>query len=138
MAEGLLQSPKRSLWYGGESPFKVSWGKLMMWYFLVGDSFSFATFLLTYGTLRFSFTEWPTPSEVFDKIPFIHGHFPLLYVSFMTFDLIMSSVTMVLAVHAGSNKDRKAVVKWMFFTIIGGIIFLASQAWEWYNLIVKE
>ncbi len=138
MAEALLQSPKRSLWNGGESPFKVSWGKLMMWYFLVGDSFSFATFLLTYGTLRFSFTEWPTPSQVFDKIPFIHGSFPLVYVSFMTFDLIMSSVTMVLAVHAGSHKDRKGVMKWLFLTIIGGLIFLGSQAWEWTNLIVHE
>jgi len=53
----------------------------------------------------------------------------------MTFILIMSSVTMVLAVEAGHRNDKKGVSIWMFFTIIGGAAFVGSQAWEWYHFI---
>lgn len=124
-------------WSGGRSPFRVSWGKLMMWYFLVGDSFSFASFLITYGALRFSYESWPKPNDVFNSFPFLEGiKLPLGFVSFMTFTLIMSSVTMVLAVHYGNHeKNKKKVSLWLFFTIIGGIIFLSCQAWEWNHLI---
>jgi cytochrome c oxidase subunit 3 len=52
----------------------------------------------------------------------------------MTFILIVSSVTMVLAVHAGHNMDKKGVVRNMIWTIIGGIAFLSCQAWEWNHL----
>jgi len=61
---------------------------------------------------------------------------PLIYVAFMTFILIISSVTMVLAVEAGHRMDQKSVVKWMALTVIGGAIFLGSQAWEW-NTFIK-
>jgi cytochrome c oxidase subunit 3 len=59
-----------------------------------------------------------------------------VFVGIMTFILIMSSVTMVLAVEAGHRMDRKAVEKWMLWTIIGGITFLSCQAWEWTHFIV--
>ena len=52
----------------------------------------------------------------------------------MTFILIMSSVTMVLAVHAGHYGDRNGVIKWLLWTIVGGICFLSCQAWEWTHL----
>ena len=66
----------------------------------------------------------------------MHGHIPLAYVGLMTFILIMSSVTMVLAVEAGHRNNKKSVVIWMILTIIGGFMFLGSQAWEWYHFIV--
>ena len=138
MTEATISQAKSGTdWGGGRSPFKVSWGKLMMWYFLVGDSFSFASFLITYGALRFSYTSWPHPNDVFNSFPFLEGiKLPLGFVSFMTFTLIMSSVTMVLAVHYGNHeKNKKKVAQWLFFTIIGGIIFLGCQAWEWNHLI---
>src|SRR4030095_12007892 len=139
MAEATLTTTavRPSIWSGGRSPFKVSWGKLMMWYFLVGDSFSFASFLITYVALRFSYESWPAPTKVFESIPFFHeAKLPLLFVSFMTFTLIMSSVTMVLAVHYGNHEmNRKKVAKWLGWTIVGGITFLGSQAWEWTHLI---
>jgi hypothetical protein len=53
----------------------------------------------------------------------------------MTFVLIMSSVTMVLAVEAGHRMDKAAVEKWMLWTILGGITFLSCQAWEWAHFI---
>jgi len=59
----------------------------------------------------------------------------MLYVALMTFILIASSVTMVLAVDAGHHMKKNKVITYMFLTIIGGIIFVGSQAWEWKNFI---
>ena len=59
----------------------------------------------------------------------------MIYVAFMTFILIMSSVTMVLAVDAGHHMKKNKVVVYMFLTIIGGLIFVGSQAWEWATFI---
>lgn len=125
-------------WSGGKPPFKASYGKLMMWYFLLSDAFTFAGFLIAYGTLRFSMPTWPVPDFVFSTFPGISGHAPLLFVTLMTFILIMSSVTMVRAVQEGARENKNGVVKWMAFTIIGGLMFLGCQAWEWTTLIAKE
>jgi cytochrome c oxidase subunit 3 len=126
---------KKKWWSGGYSPFNVSYGKLMMWYFLMSDAFTFGALLISYGTIRFMSTSWPDANEVFHAFPFMgHMNLPLVFVSLMTFILIMSSVTMVLAVHAGHMRDQKGVVKWLFWTIIGGAAFLACQAWEWTHL----
>ncbi len=123
-------------WGGGRSPFNVEYGKLMMWYFLMSDTFTFGAFLISYGTIRFSQNYWPDPNHVFNAFPFAgHANLPLAFVSLMTFILIISSVTMVLAVHAGHHMDRKGVIKWMSWTIVGGFAFLACQAWEWTHLI---
>jgi cytochrome c oxidase subunit III len=123
-------------WSGGKSPFNVEYGKLMMWYFLMSDAFTFGAFLISYGSIRFATNGWPDPNEVFKAFPGVNPevHLPLVFVSLMTFILIMSSVTMVLAVAAGHNNDRKAVTKWMILTIIGGLAFLSCQAWEWTHL----
>jgi cytochrome c oxidase subunit 3 len=56
----------------------------------------------------------------------------------MTFILIMSSVTMVLAVHEGHHGNRKGVMKYLFWTILGGLAFLGCQAWEWHHLITGQ
>jgi len=45
---------------------------------------------------------------------------------------------MVLAVDAGHKMQQKKVVLYMFLTIIGGFIFVGSQAWEWKNFIKGE
>ncbi len=123
-------------WSGGKSPFNMEYGKLMMWYFLMSDAFTFGAFLISYGTIRFSQNFWPDPNVVFNAFPGAgHANLPLAFVSVMTFILIMSSVTMVLAVHEGHRGNKNGVVKWMFWTIIGGILFLLCQAWEWHHLI---
>ncbi len=102
--------------------------------FLLSDAFTFGALLISYGTHRFSNLVWPDANQVFRSFPFIGDNFPLLFVSLMTFILIMSSVTMVLAVHAGHYNDKKNVAKWLIWTIIGGIMFLGCQAWEWTHL----
>jgi cytochrome c oxidase subunit 3 len=128
---------KTLLWGGGRSPFSVSYGKMMMWFFLVSDALTFSGLLVAYGYARQAYTgAWPIGEEVFHAFPFAgHMNLPLLYVAMMTFILIISSVTMVLAVEAGHRMDRKAVTKWLGLTIVGGFIFLGSQAWEWGHFI---
>jgi cytochrome c oxidase subunit III len=122
-------------WAGGRSPFDVSYGKLMMWYFLMSDAFTFGAFLISYGTIRFSSASWPDPNAVFANFPFMgHAHLPLVFVSLMTFILIFSSVTMVMAVQAGHRMERKKVMFYMVLTILGGLAFLGCQAWEWTHL----
>jgi cytochrome c oxidase subunit 3 len=126
-------------WYGGKSPFNLEYGKVMMWYFLMSDAFTFGAFLISYGSIRFSQNFWADPNVVFNAFPGAgHANLPLAFVSVMTFILIISSVTMVLAVHAGHKGDKKNVMKWLFWTIIGGLAFLGCQAWEWHHLITGE
>ena len=125
-----------SVWGGGNRPLGASYGKLMMWFFIVSDALTFSGFLAAYGFSRFKFIEtWPIADEVFTHVPFFHGNYPMYYVAFMTFILIMSSVTMVLAVDAGHRMLKNKVILYMFLTIIGGAIFVGSQAWEWATFI---
>ncbi len=127
---------KSVLWGGGQSPFSVSYGKMMMWFFLVSDALTFSGLLIAYGYARHAYTgAWPIGEQVFHAMPGLSGHFPLLYVALMTFILIISSVTMVLAVEAGHRLDDKGVIKWLGWTIVGGFFFLGSQAWEWSHFI---
>ena len=124
------------LWGGNRSPFSVSYGKMMMWFFLVSDALTFGGLLTAYGVIRHGSSDlWPVGEQVFEALPGLHGSYPLMYVALMTFILIISSVTMVLAVEAGHRMDKKGVVKWLGLTIIGGFIFLGSQAWEWSHFI---
>ncbi|MCF8426155.1 MAG: cytochrome c oxidase subunit 3 [Bacteroidia bacterium] len=168
MATNTLSTEKKFTWGGGKSPFSVSYGKLMMWIFLLSDAFTFSSLLIAYGFIRYSFQSpivntlikpfdhlshefvqemvektkyfvqdhWPSPELVFNHFPFIHGvHLPLFFVSLMTFILIFSSVTMVLAVEAGHRMAKDEVSKYMLLTIIGGAAFLGCQAWEWTTFI---
>ena len=108
----------------------------MMWFFLMSDALSFTGFLSAYGFYRHNYGSiWPSAENVFTHFPFMHGHHPLWYVALMTFILIMSSVTMVLAVEAGHRMDKKGVIVWLGWTLVGGAIFLGSQAWEWSHFI---
>ncbi|WP_337968517.1 cytochrome c oxidase subunit 3 [uncultured Flavobacterium sp.] len=128
-------------WGGGDiQPLGASYGKMMMWFFIVSDALTFSGFLAAYGFSRFKFIEtWPLADEVFTHFPFMHGvSAPMYYVALMTFILIFSSVTMVLAVDAGHQLKKTKVAIYMFLTIIGGLIFVGSQAWEWKNFIKGE
>ena len=128
------------VWGGGNKPLKASYGKMMMWFFIVSDALTFTGFLVSYGFSRFkNINSWPIADEVFTHFPFLHGiDAPMYYVALMTFILIFSSVTMVLAVDAGHHMNKAKVTFYMLLTIIGGAIFVGSQAWEWKNFIKGE
>src|SRR5260370_3022665 len=94
-------------WSSDQRAFKnVSWGKAMMWIFLLSDTFIFSCFLLSYMTARMSTTvPWPNPSEVF-ALTIAGKHIPLILIAIMTFVLISSSGTMAMAVNFGYRLDR--------------------------------
>ncbi len=132
-----INSDNKETWSGGGArPFGASYGKMMMWFFILSDALTFSGFLAAYGLTRFKFIDsWPIADEVFTHVPFFHGNYPMYYVAFMTFILIVSSVTMVLAVDAGHKMKQKKVAVYMFVTIVFGLIFVGSQAWEWKTFI---
>src|SRR5258708_3166950 len=93
-------------WSGDKQAFPVPWGKVMMWIFLLSDTFIFSCFLTSYMNVRMSTTaSWPDPSKVFELE--IGGHpVPLLLIAIMTMVLITSSGTMALAVDYGYRRHR--------------------------------
>ena len=125
---------------GGPGPMGITYGKMMMWFFIVSDALTFSGFIASYGFSRFKFIEtWPIADEVFTHFPFLHGvNAPMYYVALMTFILIFSSVTMVIAVDAGHKLQKTKVAIYMLLTVVGGFMFLGSQAWEWKNFIKGE
>lgn len=131
------ENPSPDIWNGGAAkPLGSRYGKLMIWFFILSDALTFLGFLVAYGLIRFKHIDsWPIADEVFNHFPFLHGDHPMLFVALMTFLLIFSSVTMVLAVNAGKAMQKQRVVTYLFLTIFGGVLFLGSQAWEWKNFI---
>ena len=140
MSSTISSAEVQNDWDGGGKPLKASYGKLMMWFFIVSDALTFSGFLVSYGFARFKHIDsWPIADEVFTHFPFLHGvDAPMYYVALMTFILIFSSVTMVLAVDAGHNNNKNKVAFYMLLTIVGGAVFVGSQAWEWANFIRGE
>jgi len=150
MAETTLADPKQSPqliaglrgvaadWASDQRAFKnVSWGKAMMWIFLLSDTFIFSCFLLSYMTARMSTTvPWPNPSEVF-SLNIAGHHIPLILIAIMTFILISSSGTMAMAVNFGYRRDRVKTAALMLATAAFGATFVGMQAFEWTKLIME-
>lgn len=125
-------------WSADKEAFKVNWGKVMMWVFLVSDTFIFSLFLIGYMNVRISATEaWPLTSEVFALV--VGGeHIPLLLIAIMTFILITSSGTMAMAVNTAYQGNKNATFWLMIATAALGASFVGMQAYEWTKLIVEE
>ncbi|HWK68286.1 MAG TPA: heme-copper oxidase subunit III family protein [Rhizobiaceae bacterium] len=125
-------------WSSDQRAFKnVSWGKAMMWIFLLSDTFIFGCFLLSYMTARMSTTvPWPNPSEVF-ALHMFGQDIPLILIAIMTFVLISSSGTMALAVNYGYRRERRKTTVLMLLTAALGATFVGMQAFEWTKLIME-
>jgi len=149
MAETLTQigktEPRPSGWQGiaadwssDQRAFKnVSWGKAMMWIFLLSDTFIFGCFLISYMTARISTrVPWPNPSEVF-ALRIGGQEIPLILIAIMTFVLISSSGTMAMAVNFGYRRDRRKTAILMVLTAALGATFVGMQAFEWTKLITE-
>ena len=109
-----------------------------MWIFLLSDTFIFSCFLLSYMTVRMSTTvPWPSSSEIF-ALSFGGDPIPLILIAIMTFILITSSGTMVLAVNYGYRQDRVKTTIYLLITAVFGASFVGMQAFEWTKLIVEE
>lgn len=112
-------------WEGGHSPFGMTWQKMMMWWFIVTDGLLFAGFLGGYGFARAGSQVWP------DR----HAVFSIGFLTAMTFILISSSATMATAVTAARRGDTAIAGRALLATILGGLLFLGMQAWEWAHVI---
>ena len=131
---GLVQD-----WASDKDAFKnVSWGKTMMWIFLLSDTFIFSCFLVAYMSVRMTTAvPWPNSSEVF-ALTIGGEHIPLILIAIMTFVLITSSGTMAMAVNCGYRGQRKKAAMLMLLTALFGVFFVGMQAFEWTKLIVEE
>ncbi|MGK6310951.1 heme-copper oxidase subunit III family protein [Variovorax sp. DT-64] len=125
-------------WSSDREAFHVSWGKAMMWIFLLSDTFIFSCFLVGYMTVRVSTTvPWPNPSEVF-ALHVAGTDVPLLLIAIMTFVLISSSGTMAMAVNFAYRRDRANAAALVLVTAMFGEIFVGMQAFEWSKLIMED
>ncbi len=115
-----------SRWAGGRSPWDVSWGKLMMWLFLVSDAMTFAGLLIGLWAARLSSPTWPNRLEIMN----------IRLVALMTAILICSSTTMALSVYAMRQGSRRHAVQFLIVTILAGALFLGLQANEWTHFIL--
>src|SRR5258708_5829883 len=98
----------------------ASHGKIGMWIFLLTDGFGFAGLLIALGILRAAAPAWP-PNPELDKLG-------IPFTAVMTFVLICSSVTMVMALAASQEGNKRGTMGWLAATIAGGLFFLCGQA----------
>lgn len=125
-------------WSSDRRAFNVSWGKAMMWIFLLSDTFIFSCFLTSYMTVRMATTvPWPNPGKVF-ALNIGGTEVPLILIAIMTFILISSSGTMAMAVNYAYRGNRARAAVLMCITAAFGVSFVGMQAFEWTKLIVEE
>jgi cytochrome c oxidase subunit III len=118
-----------SSWSGGVSPYATNTKKLGMWLFLLSDSLTFSSAILAYAYVRLSSANWPRPFEISPAV---------VNATVMTLVLLSSSLTMVMAVHAGHKGQRKSAVWWIIATMTGGLLFDVLHLSEWFRLIFNE
>jgi len=108
-----------------EAPFAIPSSKLVMWLFIISDAVTFGAMLFAYGYVRNASANWPA---VFESSSIWNA---LL----MTFILVSSSLTILLAVNAAQSGDRKTAFRWIMITGAGGALFALLHLREWSNLI---
>ena len=94
--------------------------KLLMWLFLGSECLFFGSLISAYLLYRDRSTVGPYPEDLFD-IPFT---------SVSAFQLLMSSVTMVLALAAIQRGNVRGMQIWLLATAILGLLFVSGQAYE--------
>ena len=114
---------------GGHDPHATSTGisneKLAMWVFLGSDCLLFGGLISTYLLLRHRSVSGPSPDEIFD-IPFT---------SVSSFVLLMSSLTMALAVAAIHRGDERRTRTWLLTTSLLGATFISGQVYEFTSFL---
>jgi len=117
---------QESVWSGGGSPYAIGSKKLGMWLFIVSDAITFSALLMAYSYVRVASADWPTPFHFYPSI---------IKATVMTFFLLSSSVTMVMAVRAAKLGERSSAARWIGATMFCGLAFIALHALEWRELI---
>jgi len=110
------------------SPFAIPSKKLVMWLFIISDAVTFAAVLFAYGYLKNASPNWPEPFKFSPSI---------INVMFMTFILVSSSLTMLIATRAAKAGDKSGALRWTFLTVAGGLLFALLHIREWLGLIAE-
>src|SRR5882757_1555451 len=108
-------------------PFAIPSKKLVMWLFIISDAVTFGALLFAYGYLRNASPDWPTPFEsasIWNSL-------------LMTFILVTSSLTVLIALKAEQEDDRARAFRWVIVTAALGVLFTALHLREWMDLIGK-
>src|SRR5215469_6636889 len=129
MSSHVTTAAPGSLWEGGRPPYATNSKKFGMWLFIISDALTFSALLFAYTYSRVSNPDWPKPFEFSPAI---------IFSSVMTFALLTSSLTMVMAVHSMNVGNRSSCVKWIIATMIAGGTFVVLHLSEWMKLINEE
>jgi cytochrome c oxidase subunit 3 len=106
-----------------EPTFRVPAKKMAMWLFIIADTATFAGCLVAYGFIRNSTPDWPRP---------FHS---ITNVALMTFILLTSSLTMLIAVQSAQKGDKGRAFRWTMITAVAGILFAVLHIREWMGMI---
>jgi cytochrome c oxidase subunit 3/cytochrome o ubiquinol oxidase subunit 3 len=116
LAETATHAPE----HAHHSSTGLSNNKLAMWLFLGSECLLFGGLISTYMLYRGRVQDGPHPSQIFD-IPFT---------SVSSFVLLMSSLTMVLAVSAAQRRNDQQTNLWLTVTALLGATFVGGQVYE--------
>jgi cytochrome c oxidase subunit III len=106
-----------------EPTFSVPAKKMAMWLFIIADTATFAGCLVAYGFIRNATPNWPRP---------FHS---ITNVALMTFILLTSSLTMLIAVREAQAGDKPKAFRWIMITAVAGALFAILHIREWMNMI---
>jgi len=107
------------------SPFGIQSKKLAMWLFIMADAATFGAILFGYGYLRVGTPDWSRPFALTPTI---------VNAAIMTFVLLSSSVTMLLAVAAAQAGRTASGVRWLGVTALLGTLFAGLHLREWFAM----
>jgi cytochrome c oxidase subunit 3 len=106
-----------------DRPFAIPSKKLAMWLFIMADIMTFAACVAAYAFLRNATPDWPRP---------FHG---VTSVAIMTFIMLTSCLTMLIALTAAQAGDKAKAFNWMMITAVAGILFTLLHIREWMAMI---
>ena len=109
-------------------PFAIPSKKLVMWLFIISDAVTFGAMLFAYGYLKNASPNWPSPFKFYPSI---------FNVLLMTFVLVSSSLTMLIAVRHARVGDKAKAIRWTYVTAALGILFAVLHLREWSSLAAE-
>ena len=107
------------------SPLGIQSKKLAMWLFIMADAATFGAILFAYGYVRVAAPDWPHP---FEMSSIVNG-------VIMTVVLLTSSLTMLGGVLAAQAQKTSTAMRWMWATVLLGILFAGLHLKEWFGMI---
>ena len=106
-------------------PFAIPSKKLVMWLFIISDACTFGAVLFAYGYIKNAAADWPRPFESAS----------IMNALLMTFILVTSSLTILIAVRAAKSGNKSKAIQWTFITVVLGLAFAGLHLKEWFGLI---